>query len=328
MEYVNLGGAGVKVSRIALGIGFRGQASADEAQRVIEHAIDSGISFIDCANVYGLGNDVTSRDSLSEVILGRVLKSRRDEVVITSKVFSQVGLGPNDEGSSRYHIMREVDRSLGRLGTDRIDVYLLHRFDSGTPLEETLRALDDLVTVGKVRYVGCCNFTSWQVCKALWTADRINADPFICVQNPYSLLNRALEGEMFGLVRDQGLGVMAYSPLAVGLLSGTYTLEEPPPPGSLWSTKDRARFTSGLSNSTPAVLETLRAIAVDRGKSVAQVALNWVLSHPEVSVAISGSDTIEQLDDNLGAVGWELSEEERERLDEVSSGAKIDFTNL
>ena len=328
MEYVNLGGAGIKVSPIALGLGFRGQPSADEAQRVIEHAIDSGINFLDCSNYYAPMDGRDPTVPLSEEILGRALKTRRDEVVITSKVFGQVGRGPNDGGSSRYHVMQEVERSLHRLGTDRIDVYLLHNYDPDTPLEETLRVLDDLVTAGKVRYVGCCNFAAWQVCKALWTADRINADPFICVQNPYSLLNRSLEAEMFELVRDQGLGVMVYSPLGVGLLSGAYTPSETPPLGSLWSIKDRERYTASVSGPTPAILETVRTIAIERGKSPAQVALNWVISKPEVTVAISGSDSIEQLDDNLGAVGWTLSEEELTRLDEVSSGSKVEFSNL
>ena len=188
MEYVNFGKAGIKVSRLALGLGFRGQADEAQAQRTIEHAIDQGINLIDCANVYG---PLDRRESAgrSEVILGKALKGIRDAVVITSKVASPVGDGPNDRGLSRVHIIREVERSLTRLNTDYIDVYLAHVFDEFTPLEETVRALDDLVRSGKVRYAGCCNFTAWQVCKALWIADRINAAPFICVQNPYHLLN-------------------------------------------------------------------------------------------------------------------------------------------
>ena len=327
MEYVNFGSAGVKVSPLALGLGFRGVSSADEAQRLIEHAIGSGINLIDCANFYGLAGGA-GRGARSEEILGRVLKTKRDDLVITSKVHGQIGSGPNDQGSSRYHIMREVERSLQRLGTDHIDVYLLHHYDPTTALEETLRALDDLVTQGKARYVGCCNFAAWQVCKALWTADRINADPIICVQNPYSLLNRALEAEMFGVVADQGLGVMAFSPLGAGLLSGLYSRGASPPPGSLWESKDRDRYSASLSGTAPATLEALQAIAAERGKTAAQVALNWVLSHPEVTVAISGNDTIEQLDENLGAVGWELSLDEIAKLDEASEGSYVDFTNL
>lgn len=317
MEYVNLGGAGVKVSRIALGLGFRHQPSLDEAQRVIEHAIDFGVNFFDCGNTYG--TLALGYQGASEEVLGRVLKTKRDDVVITTKVFSATGDLPNDRGSSRYHIMREIDRSLGRLGTDHIDVYLLHVYDDGTPLEETIRALDDLVTEGKVRYVGCSGFAAWQVCKALWVADRMNADPFICVLKPYSLLNRALERDMLGLVREQGLGIMAYSPLGMGLLSGSYRPDEPPPTDSLWATRgdELARI---MSAGASAVINAAQEIASERGKTVAQVAMNWVLSQPEITVAISGSDTIEQLDDNLGALGWELSEDELASLDDASRG--------
>ena len=328
MQYVNFGSAGVKVSPIALGLGFRGQASADEAQRVIEHAIDSGINLIDCANIYELGDHTVPDATRSEEVLGRVLKTRRDEVVITTKVASRIGPGLNDVGLSRYHIMQEVERSLRRLRTDRIDVYLLHRFHADTPLEETLRALDDLVTQGKVVYVGCCNFDAWQVCKALWAQDRTNADPFICVQNQYSLLYRGLEDEMFALVRDTGLGVMVYGPLAVGLLTGTYTPGEAPPPGSVWASKRRDALDSAMSDHTAAVLDAVRGIAEERGKTMVQVALNWVLSHPEVTVAISGSDTVEQLDDNLGALGWELSEQEMARLNDVSSGGHLELLGV
>lgn len=215
--------------------------------------------------------------------------------------------------------MSEVERSLRRLGTDHIDIYLLHGFVADTPLDDTVPALDDVVTQGKVRYVGCCNFAAWHVCKAPWTADRIGADRWVCVQNQYSLLDRALEGEMFGLVRDQGLGVMAYSPLAVGLLSGVYTPGEAPPPGSLWARMPREEFDSALPGKANGLLDALRDIAAERGKSVPQVALNWVLSRPEVTVAISGSDTIEQLDEHLGAVGWRLTEEELSKLDAVSA---------
>ena len=318
MEYVNFGGAGVKVSRLALGLGLRVQSDEAEALRMISHTLDLGINLIDCANIYGLMDNRENAGS-SEVILGKALKGRRDDVVITSKVSSQVGPGPNDSGSSRYHIMREVECSLKRLGTDHIDVYILHSFDAATPLEETIRALDDLVRRGKVRYVGRANFTAWQVCKGLWVADRLNAVPFICTQNPYSLIDRRLEKEMFGLVRDQGLGIMAYSPLGIGLLSGTYQPGLEPSPGTLWGSRRRELFESTMSGQTVCILKTLRQVASEVGKSVAQVALTWVLSHPEISVVISGADTIEHIAENVGAIGWELDPEARERLDVVSA---------
>ena len=172
MEYVRLGSAGVKVSKIALGLGFRGQSSVRAAQRLIEHAIDSGVNFIDCANFYRVIGG-----PLSEEVFAPVLRKRRDDLVITSKVYGHVGPGPNDGGSNRYHILSQVERSLKRLRTDHVDIYLLHQFDDETPVEETVRALDDLVTSGKTRYVGACNFAAWQVCKFLWTADRVGADP-------------------------------------------------------------------------------------------------------------------------------------------------------
>lgn len=317
MEYVNFGKAGVKVSPLALGLGFRGQGDENEAQRLIEHAIDSGINFIDCANIYGPMDD-RANIGRSEVILGKAIKGKRDDVVITSKVCSSIGQGPNDYGLSRYHIMREIDRSLKRLDTDHIDVYLIHVTDDTTPQEETIRALDDLVRSGKVRYLGCCNHQAWEVCKSLWIAESINATPYMCVQNMYNLLNRDLETEMFGLVREEGLGVMCYSPLSVGLLSGVYSPDEPPPDGTLWATRYREEFDRRMRGTTGNVIRTLKRLSDEIGKTPAQLAVAWVISHIEVSVAISGSDTIEQLDDTLGGVGWELDADIREELDEVS----------
>ncbi len=316
MEYVNFGKAGVKVSPLALGLGLRGQGDANAAQKLIEHAIDSGINLIDCANIYGLMDD-RANVGRSEEILGKAIQGKRDDVVITSKVFSQMGTGPNDVGLSRYHIMREVDRSLRRLNTDHIDVYLVHAYDETTPQEETIWALDDLVRSGKTRYIGCCNHQAWQVCKALWIADRINATPYMCVQNMYNLLNRDLETEMFGLVREEGLGVMCYSPLAVGLLSGVYSSNEAPPAGTLWATR-QDEFSQRMGVATGQVISTLNRLAAELGKTPAQLAVAWVLSHPAVTIAISGSDTIEQLDDTLGGVGWELDSVVREELNVVS----------
>lgn len=317
MQYVNFGKAGVKVSPLALGLGLRGQPDENAAQRLIEHAIDNGINLIDCANIYGPMDD-RANIGRSEVILSKAIKGKRDDVVITSKVCSHIGQGPNDYGLSRYHIMREIDRSLTRLGTDHIDVYLIHVTDDTTPQEETIRALDDLVRSGKVRYLGCCNHQAWQVCKALWIADSINATPYMCVQNMYNLLNRDLETEMFGLVHEEGLGVMCYSPLSVGLLSGQYSPDEPPPAGSLWERRYPEEYERRMRGATGKVISTLKRLADALGKTPAQLAVAWVVSHPEVTVAISGSDTIEQLNDTLGGVGWELDAAVRDELNEVS----------
>ena len=185
MDYINFGCAGVKVSRVALGLGLRGQADEGMAQHLVEHAIESGINFIDCANFYFQGR--------CETLLGKTLKSmshQRDDLVITSKVWSKIGDGPNDNGLSRFHIMRECERSLKRLQLDHIDIYLLHAFDPNTPLDETLRAMDDLVRQGKVRYVGACNFTAARVVESLWIADKAGYDPLVILQNQYNLMHR------------------------------------------------------------------------------------------------------------------------------------------
>ena len=315
MDYVNFGASGLVVSRLALGMALREQMDEAVVARMVAYALDHGINLIDCANRYSPGDD--NQYGKSEEILGRALKGKRENVVITSKVSSQVGPGPNDRGSSRGHILREVERSLARLQTDHIDVYLLHSFDSKTPLEETMRALDDLVRSGKVRYIGACNFQAWQVCKGLWAADRLLTTPFMCVQNPYNLLSRQLEDEMFPLVRDQGLGVMVYGPLAVGLLGGDYALDRRPPANSLWGRRPE-KFERMIQGQAGRIVATVNEVARELGKTPAQVATTWILAHPEITCSICGSDTIEQLDDSLGSLGWTLDDEQRRRLDDVS----------
>ena len=191
----------------------------------------------------------------SEQVLARVLKRHRDDLVVTSKVASRIGDGPNDAGLSRYHILREIDRTLARLETDHIDIYILHVYDDRTPLEETLRAIDDVVRAGKTRYMGVSNFQTWQVLKALWTQDRLGLDPLLCIQNPYNLLNRDLEREMWPAQRDQGFGVMTYSPLGVGLLSGAYTPGEPPPEGTLYATGRAGNLEQHLNEAARRTLD-------------------------------------------------------------------------
>jgi aryl-alcohol dehydrogenase-like predicted oxidoreductase len=318
MEQVRLGTAGMRVSRLALGLGLRGQADVSAAERLIRRAHDGGITFFDCANVYGL-QDNRQNAGRSEEILGRVLAPVRDDVIIASKVVSPVGPGANDRGGSRYHVMREAERSLRRLGTDRIDVYLLHVWDADTPLEEQVRALDDLVRDGKVRYVGVCNYQAWQVDRALWTQSRINAAPLVVVQNPYSLLDRHLEREMFPLVRDAGLGVMAYSPLAVGLLSGAYRPGQAAPAGTLWANRPPERLAGALVGQAGEIVEAVRKVAARHGVTMAQVAMRWVLSRPEVTVAISGADDDAQMAETLGAVTLDLPTEDLAHLDAVSA---------
>jgi 1-deoxyxylulose-5-phosphate synthase len=319
VEYVPFGPAGVRVSRIALGMGLRGQSDEQQVERMIHTALECGINLFDCANVYGLMDD-RAYAGRSEEILGRTLRQHRDDVVITSKVFGAIGRGPNDQGASRYHILREVERSLRRLGTDRIDVYLLHGFDAITPLDEQFRSLEDLVRQGKIRYVGVCNYQAWQVVRAMWVQDRLNAAPLITVQNPYSLLNRGLETEMFPLVRSLGMGVMAYAPLGTGLLSGVYAADAAPPPDTLWGGRRREYFSRTVQGRASAVIEAVRAVAKRSGASPAQVALGWVLSRPEITVAISGADNETQLEENAGAVSAPLTPEDLSQLTEASAG--------
>ncbi len=322
MEYVNFGTGGVKVSRMALGLGFRGQPDESAGERAILTALDSGLNLIDCANVYGYMDDRANIGS-SEKLLGRVLQGRRDDVVITSKVRSPIGPGPNDEGSSRYHILREVERSLNRLQTDRIDVYLLHHVDESVSQEEQFRALDDLVRQGKVRYVGICNHQAWQVVQALNVQSALNAQPLITVQNPYSLLNRTLEDEMFPFARATGTGIMAYSPLAVGLLSGAYTPDTIPDDSLLWGSRRRGTFQSVLRGRAAEVLAKVREVADEHGATVAQIAQAWVLSHPEITVSISGADTADQVKDNVAALDIQLSDEQKTELNDVSRGLRM-----
>ena len=323
-EYVNFGAAGVKVTRMALGLGFRGQPDADEARRTIEAALDGGLNIIDCANVYGLGDD-RRRAGTSEMILGQLMADRacRDDIVITSKVSSPIGPGVNDCNTSRWHIMREVERSLTRLQTDRIDVYLIHHFDDTVSFDERTRALEDLVTAGKVRYTGVCNYQAWQVVETLRVQDRLNAAKLVTLQNPYSLLNRSLEEEIFPMARHAGLGIMAYSPLGVGLLSGEYTRDTMPDKVSLWGGRRSHAFGNMMRGRVADVVELNAEIAGEVGATPAQVAQAWILSHPEITISISGADTAEQMADNLGGLDLTLDAEHLERLNDASDRLRV-----
>ena len=324
-EYVSLGCSGLKVSRLAFGLAFRGQKDAAEAERLINKAIDCGINFIDCSNIYALAADLNLEKS--ETILGRVLKSRRDDVVITSKVGSYFlkNEGPNRYGASRYHIMLEVEKSLKRLNTDHIDVYFLHDPDPQTPIEETCRTLETLVQQGKIRYCGLCNHQAWRVERTIGVQERINAQTAVTVQNAYSLLNRTLEEEMFPLSRDRGFGIMAYSLLGVGLLSGSYKPGLVPSKKHLWGRDPLfgQSLQPILSGRTGNILAAVERIAERHRASIPQVATAWVLSHPEITVAISGANNIDQLTDSLGAIAVDLSDDDICSLNEVSEGMQM-----
>ena len=306
MEYRQLGASGLKVSVIGLGGNTFGNA-ADAAQTaaIIHRALDLGINFVDTADVYSRG--------VSEEYVGKAVKGRRHEALIATKVRGRMGDRPNDEGLSRAHIMAGVDASLRRLDTDYIDLYQVHSPDPATPIEETLRALDDLVHHGKVRYVGCSNFAAWQVCEALWTADRRNLSPFVSVQPPYNLLNRTVERELVPFCRRFGIGIIPYSPLAGGLLTGKYRPGEAPPPGT--RAYNNPNMQRRLNEQNFQLVARLSEFAQARGHAVGELALAWLAAQPQVSTVIAGATRPEQVEANARAAEWKLAEADLKEID-------------
>ena len=322
MDYVRLGRAGVKVSRLCLGTAFRGywNGHTEEATaiRTVETAIDLGCNFIDCANYYYQGR--------CEDLLGKAIKGKREDLVVTTKVWSRIGEGPNDQGLSRFAIMREVERSLNRLQTDYIDIYLLHNWDPNTELDETLKAFDDLVRQGKVRYVGACNFTAAQTVEALWTADRGGLDPFFVLQNQYNILQRwDIEPEILPICRQYGMGMMTYSPLAVGLLTGRFRRGQTPPADSAWTAGDR--FDAALDEKTEQIIQQLVDIGEAQNKTPAQVAIAWILANDDVTAPIIGPDRPEHVEEVFGALDVEFSAEQLQALDELSQWQPLTRTH-
>jgi aryl-alcohol dehydrogenase-like predicted oxidoreductase len=318
MRYRQLGASGLRVSVLTMGTmtfggrgGFASVGSTDleEARRQVDRCLEAGVNLIDTANVYS--------DGLSEEICGQVLEGRRDEVLVATKARMPMGDGPNDAGLSRHHLITQCEASLRRLRTDRIDLYQVHEWDGQTPLEETLEALDDLVRAGKVRYTGCSNYAGWQLMKALGVAERRGLSRFVSQQIHYTLQAREAEYELVPVSIDQGLGLLVWSPLAGGLLSGKYRRGEPGP--------QQSRLLSGWDE--PPVrdqeklydtVEVLVEVAKGRGVSPAQAALAWLLDRPAVTSVIVGARTGEQLADNLGAADLSLTADELARLEEVS----------
>ncbi len=317
MDYVQLGRSGLKVSRLCLGTAFRGywngHTDAKTASETIYKAVEGGINFIDCANYYFGGR--------CEELLGQAIREmgNRDDLVITTKVWSQIGEGVNDRGLSRFHIMREIERSLKRLQLDYVDIYLLHHFDADTPLDETLRAFDDLVRQGKVRYVGACNFTAAQVVEALWTAERGAMDRWAILQNQYNLLHRyEIEPEIVPLCERFGLGMMTYSPLAIGLLTGRFRQGQTPSADSPWA-QNGERFTEFMNERADHLVARLIDMGAEQDKTAAQVAVAWLLDHPYITAPIIGPDRPEHVEEVLGALSVELSAEQRAELDALSA---------
>jgi len=321
MEYRRLGTTGLRISRLGLGCGnFGGVGSAPEfygkgeneqdAFALMDRAFEAGINFFDTADAYGGGR--------SETFIGSWLKQKgsrvRDQVLLSSKVFNPVGDGPNDRGLSRRHILRQIDASLARLQSDRLDMYLIHEPDPETPLEETLRAFDDLIRMGKVLYVGASNIEAWRLARALWISDKNGLSRFEWVQNSYSLLDRAPEREVFPLCADQGLGFTAFSPLAGGWLTGKYRSGDPYPPGSRMTLRPEP-YQHLVSERTFGGLAALSDEARARGVEMSTLALAWVLHHPLMTAAIIGPRRPAHLDSALAALDVTLSAEDAARLE-------------
>ncbi|GFN31729.1 aldo/keto reductase [Paenibacillus xylaniclasticus] len=315
MEYRKFGRTGLKVSAVSLGTMAFGRWIDEQASSLIlDAALDYGINLVDTANVYGEG--------ASEDILGNLLKSRRHNIVLATKVHGKVGEGPNDGGQSRYHIFRAVEDSLRRLKTDYIDLYQVHRFDPNTPLEETLRALDDLVRQGKVRYIGASNFAAWQLAKAHGISAQRGLERFESLQPEYSLISREIESEIIPFAQSEQVGVIVYSPLGRGVLSGKYKEGEAPPAGSRLA-KGEPRLEQLLKKNAIAVAEAIKPLADQQGLTSAQYALSWVLSRPGITSAILGASKLEHITEAAKAWNVRLSEEALKQADEATERVRV-----
>ena len=311
MDYRNLGRAGLKVSEICLGTMTMGNgADQTEASRMVDAAFDAGVNFFDTANAYVWGK--------SEAMLGVALKGKRNKAVVASKVFNPMGPGPNDSGGSRLHIKQEIEASLKRLQTDYIDIHYIHHVDHQTPIEETLRAFEDLVREGKILYTACSNFEAWRLIETMWIAKSHGWDPFVAYQPQYSLVVRDIDEEIVPALQLKRLGCVAWSPLGSGYLTGKYT------PGSLKVQGSRSAEGWGFQSRFFApnhaeILQTLLDVAKEIGRTPAQTALRWVMDQPFMTSAIVGARNAEQLGDTLKAGGWRLPKEALEKLNKVSA---------
>ncbi|GGA47460.1 aldo/keto reductase [Dyella nitratireducens] len=320
MDYRLLGASGLKVPVLGFGAGTFGgkgplfsawgNADTEEARRLLDICLDAGVNLFDTADVYS--------DGASETILGEALKGRRDKAILSTKLTLRAGDGPNDVGASRHHLVSGVERALKRLHTDYIDLLQLHHFDAMTPVESVMRTLDDLVRDGKVRYLGASNFSGWQLMKSQAVADRYGYTRFVANQTYYSLIGRDYEWELMPLGLDQGVGAVVWSPLGWGRLTGKIRRGQPLPAGS--RLHETASFAPPVDEERLyRVVDALDNIAVETGKTVPQVALNWLLQRPSVSTILIGARNEAQLRQNLGAIGWNLTREHIARLDAASA---------
>ncbi len=315
MEFRPLGRTGVKVSVLCLGcMMFGGRTTPEDSYAIIDRAIDGGVNFLDTANVYSRGH--------SEEVTGEALKrnGKRSRIVLATKVHGTMADDdPNMEGNSRRHIIQQAEASLKRLQTDYIDLYQIHRPQSDIPIDETLRALDDLIRSGKVRYAGTSTYGAWQLVESFWVSKELGLNRFVCEQPPYNLLDRRIERELLPMARTYGMGVIPWSPLAGGLLTGKYTRNAPPPSDTRFSDLDKNPFLSRRwTQSAFDVIEGVAAIAESRGVPIAQFALAWCAAQPGVTSPIIGPRTMEQLEDNLKALDYKLTAEDRAAIDKVS----------
>lgn len=326
--YRRLGRTGLKVSEVSLGTMAFGRWINEKASaEVLDTALASGITLIDTADVYGSGMDKGNplETGESETILGNLLGARRHDIVLATKVHGRVGLGPNDAGQSRYHIERAVENSLRRLKTDYIDLYQVHRFDEETPLEETLRALDDLVRQGKVRYIGASNYAAWQIAKAHGISGKLGLERYASIQPEYSLIARGIEQELLPFATSEGVGVIVYSPLGRGLLTGKYSFGGQPPVGSRGAAGEQRLKILLEQERNFRIVEQLKPIAQRRGWTLGQLALNWVLSQPSITSAILGVSKPQHITEALPDLGEKLGADELKEINAITNGAQLEL---
>jgi aryl-alcohol dehydrogenase-like predicted oxidoreductase len=326
MEYRQLGGSGFKVPALCLGTGtfggsnefFKawGAVGVEDATRLVDICLEAGMNFFDSADVYS--------DGMAEEVLGGAIKGRRDQMLISTKATFRNGNGPNDVGSSRFHLLRTVEASLRRLGTDYIDLFQLHGFDAMTPIEEVLATLDDLVRAGKIRYVGCSNFSGWHLMKSLAISEKYGLQRYIAHQAYYSLVGREYEWELMPLALDQKVGTVVWSPLGWGRLTGKVRRGQPRPETSRLNDPRSSEAGPPVDDEyLYKVVDALDGVAAETGKTVPQVAINWLLQRPTVATVIIGARNEEQLRQNLAVVGWNLTPEQIAKLDNASARTPI-----
>lgn len=313
MEYRQLGRTGTRVSELCLGtMTFGNEADEATSRQIVDRFVDAGGNFVDTANVYSQG--------VSEEITGRAIAGKRDQVVVATKARFAMGGDTNSVGSSRRNLRAACEASLRRLGTEWIDVYQVHMWDKHTPLEETLSTLDGLVREGKVRYIGASNFAGWHLAKALGISALHDWEPFVCLQPEYSLITRDAERELIPLCRSEGLAVIPWSPLGGGILTGKYAKDAAFPTGTRGGdTENPITFTYRLDDRAWNIVDAVKDAAAKTGKSAAQISLNWVLNRRGITAPIIGARNLAQLEDNLGAVGWQLDDETGKALSWASA---------